>query len=73
VWRTQAEGLDWTLQSPAIEIGLGERTGRYRTTSDQLLFDDSGKSFISYEDYAVAVLDELERPQHVGARYGVAY
>ena len=35
--------------------------------------DDQGRSFITFEDYAVAVLDELERPQHVGARFGVAY
>jgi putative NADH-flavin reductase len=73
VWRTEAHGLDWTFLSPAIEIGPGERTGRYRTTDETLLFDAEGKSFISYEDYAVAVLDELERPQHVGKRFGVAY
>lgn len=73
VWRTEAKGLDWTYLSPAIEIGAGERTGRYRTTGEQLLFDARGKSFISYEDYAVAVLDELEKPQHVGTRFGVAY
>jgi hypothetical protein len=73
VWRTEAKGLDWTYLSPAIEIGPGERTGRYRTTSEQLLFDPQGKSFISYEDYAVAVLDELEKPRHVGNRFGVAY
>jgi len=73
VWRGEAEGLDWTFLSPAIEIGPGERTGRYRTTGEQLLFDAEGKSFISFEDYAVAVLDELERPQHVGERFGVAY
>jgi uncharacterized protein len=73
VWRKEAEGLDWTFQSPAIEIGPGERTGRYRTTGEQLLFDAEGKSFITFEDYAVAVLDELERPQHVGERFGVAY
>jgi uncharacterized protein len=54
-------------------IGEGERTGRYRTTGESMLFDEQGKSFISYEDYAVAVLDELERPQHVARRFGVAY
>jgi putative NADH-flavin reductase len=73
VWRGEAEGLDWTYLSPAIEIGPGERTGSYRTTDEQLLFDAEGRSFISFEDYAVAVLDELERPQHVGRRFGVAY
>ncbi len=73
VWRSEAEGLDWTYLSPAIEIAPGERTGSYRTTGERLLFDTEGKSFISFEDYAVAVLDELERPQHVGQRFGVAY
>jgi len=73
VWRNEAEGLDWTYLSPAADIGPGERTGRYRTTGDQLLVDPAGKSFISLEDYAVAVLDELERPRHVGQRFGVAY
>jgi putative NADH-flavin reductase len=73
VWRNEADGLDWTYLSPAIEIGPGERTGKYRTTGDQVLLDAAGKSFISFDDYAVAVLDELERPGHVGRRFGVAY
>jgi len=73
VWRNEADGLDWTYLSPAAEIGPGERTGNYRTTGDQLLVDAAGKSFISFEDYAVAVLDELERPKHIGRRFGVAY
>jgi hypothetical protein len=73
IWRSEAGGLDWTYVSPAAEIAPGERTGHYRTTDDQLLVDDAGKSFITFEDYAVALLDEIERPQHVGRRFGVAY
>jgi putative NADH-flavin reductase len=73
VWRGEADGLDWTYLSPAAEIAPGERTGSYRTTRDRLLVDADGRSFISFEDYAVAVLDELERPEHVGQRFGVAY
>jgi putative NADH-flavin reductase len=73
VWRGKAQGLDWTYLSPAAEIAPGERTGKYRTTDDKFLTDDTGRSFISFEDYAVAVLDELEKPQHVGRRFGVAY
>src|SRR5580765_1807630 len=73
VWRTEADGLDWTFLSPAVEIGPGQRTGKYRTTGDQVLRDAAGKSFISFDDYAVAVLDELERPGHIGRRFGVAY
>jgi hypothetical protein len=73
VWRTEGEGLDWSFLSPAAEIGPGERTGRYRTTADQVLVDAAGRSFITFEDYGVAALDELEHPQHVGRRFGVAY
>jgi putative NADH-flavin reductase len=73
VFRNEAKGLDWTYLSPAAEIAPGKRTGKYRTTDDKLLVDDKGKSFITFEDYAVAVLDELERPQHVAKRFGVAY
>jgi putative NADH-flavin reductase len=73
VWRNEAQGLEWTYLSPAVEIGPGERTGKYRTTGDQVLVDAGGKSFISFDDYAVAVLDELEHPKHIGRRFGVAY
>jgi putative NADH-flavin reductase len=73
VYRTEAEGLEWTFQSPAIVIQPGERTGRYRTTGDALLTDEQGNSVISYEDYAVALVDELEQRRHVGRRFGVAY
>jgi putative NADH-flavin reductase len=73
IFRNEAKGLDWTYLSPAAEIAPGKRTGKYRTTLDTLLADDKGRSFITFEDYAVAVLDELERPQHVAKRFGVAY
>lgn len=73
IWRKDAKGLDWTYLSPAAEIAPGKRTGKYRTTDNQLLTDDAGRSFITFEDYAVAVLDELEDPKHVGKRFGVAY
>lgn len=73
VWRREGGGLDWTFLSPAAEIMAGERTGKYRTTDDRLLVDDHGKSEITYEDYAVALVDEIEHPQHVGKRFGVAY
>ena len=73
VWRTEGAGLDWTFLSPAAEIGPGERTGRYRTTDETVITDAQGKSFITFDDYAVAVVDELEHPQHIARRFGVAY
>lgn len=73
VWRSDAGDLEWTYLSPAAEIGPGERTGHYRTTNDRFLVDARGHSFITMEDYAVAVLDELEHPAHVAQRFGVAY
>jgi putative NADH-flavin reductase len=72
VYRTEAGGLDWTYVSPAAVIEPGVRTGRYRTGEDRLLVDDQGNSRISAEDFAVAIVDELERPAHVGRRLTVA-
>ena len=65
----------WTAptSAPPAEIAAGAHTGEYRTTGNQLLVDDEGRSFISREDYAVAVLDELQQPKHIGQRLSVAY
>ena len=73
VVRKDAGSLDWTFISPAAEISPGHRTGRYRTTGDQFIPDVKGHSRISFEDYAVAVVDELEHGNHVRRRFGVAY
>jgi len=66
-------GLDWAFVSPAAMLAPGERTGHYRVGGDQLLTDSNGESRISLEDYAVAMLDETERPQHHRRRFSVAY
>jgi len=65
--------LDWTFLSPSRFFNAGERTGKFRLGKDQLLVDMQGKSSISYEDYAVALVDELEKPRHVRARFTVGY
>jgi len=65
--------LDWAFLSPAAMLAPGERTGHYRIGGDQLLTDGDGESRISIEDYAVAMLDESERPQHHRKRFSVAY
>ncbi|MGH3128741.1 MAG: NAD(P)-dependent oxidoreductase [Gaiellaceae bacterium] len=65
--------VQWTYLSPPGRIGPGERTGAYRIGGDELLVDEHGESNISMEDYAVAVLDEAERPRHVGRRFTVGH
>jgi putative NADH-flavin reductase len=65
--------LDWTFFSPAAMIGPGERSGKFRLGSDQLVTAADGKSSISYDDYAIALVDELERPQHVRRRFTIGY
>ncbi|MGI5338854.1 NAD(P)-dependent oxidoreductase [Streptomyces sp. CA-181903] len=62
----------WTNLSPAGLIEPGERTGTYRTGLDDLVVDENGKSRISAEDYAVALVDEIEKPRHIGERFTVA-
>lgn len=64
---------DWTFLSPAAEILPGERTGNFRLGGDMLLTDSEGNSRISVQDYAVAMLDELENPRHPNQRFSVAY
>jgi putative NADH-flavin reductase len=63
----------WTYFSPAIEIVPGERTGRFRTGSDQPVMDADGRSRISAEDAAVALIDETELPRFVQRRFTVGY
>lgn len=70
--RTETE-LDWTFLSPAAHIEPGERTGRFRLGADELLVDAKGESRISLPDYAVAMIDELESPQHSRQRFTLAY
>jgi len=65
--------LDWTYLAPAALIQPGERTGSYRTGGDALLTDAKGESRISAEDFAAAMLDELEHPRHRRARFTAAY
>jgi putative NADH-flavin reductase len=63
----------WTYASPSADIQAGERTGRFRVGSDQLLVDADGRSRISYEDFAVAILDEIEWPRHIQRRFTAGY
>jgi uncharacterized protein len=65
--------IDWTYFSPAAYIGPGDRTGKFRLGSDQLILGKDGNSAISYDDYAIALVDELERPQNIRARFTIGY
>jgi putative NADH-flavin reductase len=65
--------LNWTFLSPSALFTAGERTGKFRLGIDQLLTAADGKSSISFEDFAVALADEIERPVHIRRRFTVGY
>jgi putative NADH-flavin reductase len=69
----KASDLDWTFFSPAAEIEPGERTGKFKVGADSLLANEKGESRISAEDYAIAFVDEVEKPQYIHRRVTVAY
>jgi putative NADH-flavin reductase len=65
--------IDWIFFSPAGNIAPGERTGKFRLGKDDMIFDSEGKSNISVQDYAVAMIDELEKPAHHRERFTIGY
>jgi putative NADH-flavin reductase len=69
----QEKDIDWTFLSPPALIDFGDRTGKFRIGKDQLLVDGKGDSKISFEDFAVAAVDELEKPKHSRQRFTVGY
>jgi len=69
----QTSDLDWTFVSPSAQFVAGERTGVFKLGADTALRDASGRSWISYEDYAVALVDEIEQPRHSRRRFTVGY
>lgn len=85
-WKGTAEGarqalnllrnepeLNWTVLAPSAHLEPGQRTGKFRIGKDQLLVDEAGESHISLEDYAAAMMDELEQPEHPRSRFTVGY
>jgi uncharacterized protein len=85
-WKASAEGardalkllrqeatLNWTMLSPSALIAPGQRTANFRLGGDQLLIDQQGESKISVEDYALAMIDELENPAHACQRFTIGY
>ena len=69
----KASDINWTYFSPAGFFEPGERTGKFRLGKDRLVTDDRGNSRISFEDYAVALVDELENPANERARFTIGY
>ncbi len=67
----QTEGIKWTFVSPSAVFAVGKRTGSYQKGKDNLLVNSKGESYVSYEDYAIAIVDEIENPQHVNERFTV--
>ena len=69
----QEPTLDWTFLSPSAEFVEGERSGRYTLGKDHMLIGADGKSWITFADYAIALIDELEKPAHTRQRFTVGY
>jgi len=69
----QEKDLDWSFLSPSAEFVEGERTGHFRLGKDDLLVSAEGRSWITFADYAIALLDEVEKPVHSRQRFAVGY
>jgi putative NADH-flavin reductase len=69
----KASELDWTSLCPAAYFEPGPRTGVFRLGRDELIANAQGESRISMEDFAIALVDELERPAHSRQRFSIGY
>jgi uncharacterized protein len=69
----RASDIDWTYLAPAAYFEPGDRTGKFRLGKDQLIANEKQESRISMEDYAIALVNELEKPEHRQQRFSVGY
>ncbi|HDX4047734.1 TPA: NAD(P)-dependent oxidoreductase [Enterobacter soli] len=69
----RASSINWSYFSPPMMIEPGERTGKFRVGGDDVIFDSNNKNSISFEDYAIALVDELEKPEHERQRFTIGY
>jgi len=69
----QERDLDWTFLSPSAEFVEGQRTGKFRIGKDDFLVSSEGRSWITFADFAIAMLDEVEAPKHIRQRFTVGY
>jgi uncharacterized protein len=67
------KSIDWVFFSPAGDLHPGKRTANFRLGKDDLVVNETGESKISVQDYAVAMIDELEKPAHHRERYTIGY
>lgn len=68
----QSQGIKWTFVSPAAFFNpQGKRTGAYKLGKDHMIVNSKGESYVSYADYAIAIVDEIENPQHLNTRFTV--
>lgn len=72
-WLRTVSDVQWTFFSPGGNFRPGTRTGKYRLGTETLVTDAQGRSAISMEDYAVALVDEIEKPQFINKRFTAAY
>jgi uncharacterized protein len=69
----EVQDVDWTFFSPAVQIGPGERTGKFRLGKEVVVKDEAGVSKISYDDFAIAMVDELEQGANLKGRFTIGY
>ena len=69
----RASDVDWTYLAPAAYFEPGERKGKFRLGTDELITDAQGESRVSMEDYAIAMVDELESGAHRRQRFSIGY
>lgn len=68
----ERDDVKWTFISPAGDFQAdGERTGEYILAGEELTLNDKGESIISYADYAIAMVDEIEKGDHIKQRISV--
>ena len=73
-YRALDDSVTWTyLSPPPVHFAPGERTGHYRTALDRPVVGDDGQARLSYEDFAVALVDEIENPHHLNQRFTAGY
>lgn len=64
---------DWTFFCPPLEIFVGPKVGKFRLGGDVLLMGENGRSMISYDDYATALVDEIDNGKYIKKQGTVAY